>query len=182
MGFDENPFTKFSAEEEVEYLSKIYHNPRYFSVLLDEIKNNNTRVIFGERGSGKSALMFSIRDALQENAEVRESNLIISIDDYSFLLYKGNHINKRWNIFLIRNLLKTLIPTLLAQNKNLSELEKIDKEKLSFCVQNFYQTISKTEFDKFQQTHKFYNETLNPALNSLLSPPFPPLILINSEC
>lgn len=84
MGFKENPFTKYSAEEEVEYLSEIYHNPKYFSVLLDELKNNNTRVIFGERGSGKSALMIAIRDALQKDAEAQKSNLIITLDDYSF--------------------------------------------------------------------------------------------------
>lgn len=169
MGFTENPFTKFSAEEEAEYLSKIYHNPKYFSGLLDEVKNNNTRVIFGERGSGKSALMIAIRDALQLDEEARKLNLIVNIDDYSFLVSKGNHINKKWIIFLIQNLLKTTIPTLLAQNKSLNELDKIDQEKLSFCVLNFYQTISKTEFENFQITHNLYNEAINPALNSLLS-------------
>lgn len=86
-----------------------------------------------------------------------------------FLISKSNHLNKKWIIFLIRNLLKTVIPTLLTQNKNLSELEKIDQEKLSFCVLNFYQTISNTEFENFQTTHKFYNETINPVFNTLLS-------------
>lgn len=37
MGFDENPFAKFSAEEEIGYLRKIYYDPKYFSVLLDEM-------------------------------------------------------------------------------------------------------------------------------------------------
>lgn len=169
MKLTENPFLKFSAEEEATYISKIYYNPQYFSGLLDEIKGNNTRVVFGERGSGKSAMMIAIKDKFQENENKQENNLSIVIDDYSFLISRGNNIRKRWLIFLIRNLLKIFIQTMLVQKRDLSKLDKIEKEKLTFIIMNFYQTISQTDFTKFQTSHKIYNDTINPVMNTAIN-------------
>ncbi|MBI4209961.1 MAG: hypothetical protein HY544_00445, partial [Candidatus Diapherotrites archaeon] len=137
-------------------------------VLRDEIKNNNTRIIFGERGVGKSALMIAINGNLQETSE-NGYVLITVIDEYSYLISQGNNLNKKWRIFLIRNLLKTFIQTTLLKNLSISRLDKIEKEKLSFIILNFYQTISKTEFYKFQTNSNYYNNFVNPALNTFLS-------------
>lgn len=41
LGFNENPFSKYSAEEEKTYLGSIYETPRYYSTLLSEISEGN---------------------------------------------------------------------------------------------------------------------------------------------
>jgi len=79
MGFFSNPFSRFSAEEEIDYLAKIYHKPKYFSVLLDEIKGNNSRIIFGDRGAGKSALMVAVKNKVEESGEAKDFLLITCV-------------------------------------------------------------------------------------------------------
>jgi len=68
---------------------------------------------------------------------------------------------------LIRNLLKSLLPCLLQKDKNL--FDKTEREKLSFIVTNFYQTISKSEFERICGSYKTYNEVVNPALNTVIN-------------
>jgi hypothetical protein len=36
LGLNQNPFSKFSAEEELEYLKDIYVTPKYFNSLFSD--------------------------------------------------------------------------------------------------------------------------------------------------
>jgi len=167
MGFEENPFSRFNAEEELEYLSEIFFEPKYFSTILQDIFKNNSRYVFGERGSGKSALMFKIIDELKN-----KDSLTILIDEYKFLLGKGNNLSWRYCVFLIKTLIRNLLQDMLINNKNINNLNPIEKEKLSFIIKNFFNTISKKEFERFQEIRSFgkiYQEYVNPAVNSILS-------------
>lgn len=66
MGFNENPFNKYSAEEELKYLSEMYQKPTYYESLLSEISEGNSRYLLGERGIGKSALMYYLISDLKK--------------------------------------------------------------------------------------------------------------------
>lgn len=167
MGFDRHPFSKFSAEEEIDYLSNIFHSPNYYQTILQDILENNTRLIFGERGIGKSALLYKLLEEIQ--AKNKDTSLTILIDDYSYLVQSGNNLRKKYLIFLTRALLKDLLNKLLATNKSVNSLDEVKKEKLSFLIQNFSKRISKKEFLKFQESHRIYNDLINPILNNLLS-------------
>ncbi len=67
MGFTSNPFSRFSAEEEKEYLEEIYIKPRYYRTVYNDIKDGTSRFIIGERGIGKTALMLNLEQDLEKN-------------------------------------------------------------------------------------------------------------------
>lgn len=85
LGFTKNPFSKFSAEEEQIYLKEIYEVPRYYSTLLEEIAEGNSRYLLGERGVGKSALMFYLIEDLREKGVYP-----VLIDEYDGIPTKNN--------------------------------------------------------------------------------------------
>ncbi len=167
MGFKENPFSKFSAEEETEYLKEIFYEPKYYSTILQDIGGNNSRYIFGERGSGKSALMFRLIEDLAEN----KKGLIILIDSYNEFVGKGNHLSVKYLLLFIRRIIRALVQDLLVRGESISSLDAINKEKMAFIINNFFSTISRKEFEKFQENigKKLYNELGNPLINNILS-------------
>ena len=168
MGFNKNPFQNLSAEQEISYIEQIYYNPSYFTSIFSAIKDNNTNFIFGNRGSGKSALMFKIIEELQKEDKESEKNLSVLIDNYSSLLNPNTNLNKYY-ILLIKAILRTYMTNLLLKQIGIERLDKINREKLAVLIENFYTTISKTEFDMFRTTHKLYNEIINPTINSFLN-------------
>ena len=60
-----DPFSKFSAEEEKDYLKDIFYYPPFYRQLLSLLKEGNSRFILGQRGQGKSAIIYRLFDDLQ---------------------------------------------------------------------------------------------------------------------
>ena len=85
MGFEKNPFSKFSAEDERAYLKEIYETPRFYQTLVDELIEGNSRYLLGERGVGKSALMFYLIEDLKSKGIYP-----ILIDEYDETPIKNN--------------------------------------------------------------------------------------------
>lgn len=166
-----NPFSRFSAEEEIEYLDEIYYLPNYFKPLFADIKNGHTRFILGARGIGKTALLIKLVKQLDRN-----NIFTIIIDDYDnipnekngkyFLKYTIKRIVREYCILISNS------PTLMKKLKN------SDKEKLTFFIENFFDTITPNEYLKYVDiTSKYkskkwiiktYNFIVYPV-NSLLS-------------
>jgi len=48
--FKEHPFSKFSAEEEIEYLNDIYFKANYYSEIFNNLKTSSSRFIIGSIG------------------------------------------------------------------------------------------------------------------------------------
>ena len=108
LGFRENPFSRFSAEEEIEYLEKIYIQPRYFQTLMTDLINGSSRFIFGERGSGKSALILELcRELSKRNV------LPVLIDKYDDIPLENN--DKHLLLLIIRSILTNFV-VLLTKN------------------------------------------------------------------
>lgn len=164
MGFEENPFARFSAEEELSYLTDIFIEPKFFATILSDITCGSSRYIFGERGSGKSALMFKLISELQ-----KKGGLIALVDSYAFVLERGNAAQKRYITLLLRTLVRAFVQDIIIKGGDIkSKLNDSEMEKISFLVQNFYSTISSREMKKFQTTHKIY-DAISPIANSVLS-------------
>lgn len=167
IGFKANPFSRVSAEDELSYLDKIFFKPKYFTTILGDIQSNNSRYIFGERGNGKSALMF------QMIAETKKNRALVAlIDNYTLLFEGANNTFNKYLILMMQRLTQSLVQELLISNENINALDQTLKEKFAFFVNNFYQTTSKTEFEKYQEIHKIkekYNQYVNPLLNQLIS-------------
>ncbi len=125
MGFEKNPFSKFSAEDERNYLKEIYEKPRFYQTLLDELAEGNSRYLLGERGVGKSALMFYLIEDLK------------SRDIYPVLIdeYDGTQIkNNGYDLLLLveRNIVTKLGVELLCNKSKIKDLLRIIEKNWHF--------------------------------------------------
>jgi hypothetical protein len=172
LGFRTNLFSKYSAEEETEYLDKVYVTPKYFNSLYTNLRDASSRFIIGSRGSGKTALIMQLKNTL-------DSNNVFSylIDNFENIPIKENE--KHFLYEIIQGLISDF-SLILSKNPNLlSKLDKYDKEKLSFFVQEFFKTLSKREYltrnnkiARFKTKNFFinlYNNALNKPINYLIS-------------
>ena len=172
MGFVENPFNKSSAEEEIKYINKIYKKPNYYSSLLSEIEDGNSRIVFGERGIGKSAMMLNLQNDLKN-----KDLLVIVIDDYDDIPLKTNDFDLL--LVVVEKIVQTLSIELLKNPIKVKKLNKIEKEKLSLFISLFFNKMSSLEFEELYNTvqrHKIknlfkqlYNKVLCKIVNTTVS-------------
>lgn len=163
LGFEGNPFSNFSAEEEKTYLKEIYEKPRYYQTLLTEVSEGNSRYLFGERGIGKSALMYYLME------DLRQKNVFsILIDEYDGIPLKnngGSFLNQ-----VEQNIITKLGVELLCEKKRIKKLDKDERDKLAFLINVFFKTLGKTRikqlYEEVSQTKKinFYKKIFNSFL------------------
>lgn len=172
LGFFQNPFSTFSAEEELKYLNDIFNPPRYYNSLYTDLKNGSSRFIFGERGSGKTTLMYKLKEELFD-----KDVFSVLIDEYDDIPIKKN---ARQLLLKIAKILVIHYSIYLLKNPRLvKSLDKYDKEKLAFIINNFFVTLSKNEFNKIYNTvtrykrknliKNFYNWVLCRPINITIS-------------
>jgi len=172
LGLNQNPFSKFSAEEELEYLKDIYVTPKYFNSLFSDLKSGSSRFIIGSRGSGKTALMHQLKTNL-DNSNV----FVLFIDNFDGIPTKENEKH------LIYNIIQKIVTDfciIISQNpKSIKKLNEFEKEKLSFFIEQFFKTLSRKEYeDRNDKVKKFktknfikniYNNFFNKPINFLIS-------------
>lgn len=172
LGFTTNLFSKFSAEEELEYLDKVYVTPKYFNSLYTNLKDASSRFIIGSRGSGKTALIIQLKNALDGN-----NVFTYLIDNFENIPIKDNE--KHFLYEIIQGVVSDFSLVLSKNPKLLRKLDNYEKEKLSFFVQEFFKTLSKREYlqrnnriERFKTKNFFvnvYNNLLNKPINYLIS-------------
>lgn len=172
LAFKSNPFSKFSAEEELDYLDKVYVTPKYFNSLYTNLKSASSRFIIGSRGSGKTALINQLKNALDNN-----NVLTLLIDNFESIPIKDN--DKYFLFEIIQGLVQTYSLVLSKNPVLVNKLDKFEKEKLSFFIQEFFKTLSKREYlernnkiKRFKTSNFFknlYNDFLNAPVNYLIS-------------
>ena len=116
MGFTDNPFSRFSAEEEIDYLNNIYVNPRYYNTIFKDIKDGSSRFIIGERGIGKSALMFNLRKDFSDKV------FSVIIDEYGGVKVKENQ--KELILCTMEKMVTQLGVSLIKNKKNCKVIRK----------------------------------------------------------
>ena len=168
----QNPFSKFSAEEELEYLSKIYVSPKYFNTLFSDLKSGSSRFIIGSRGSGKTALLNQLMDNLRS-----ENVYVHFFDEYDGIPIKSNGTHFLYRV--IQTLVTDFCFNLSQNRRSLKKLSSFEKEKLSFFVSQFFKTLSRREYEernnavkKFKTKNffkKIFNQVFNSPINFLLS-------------
>lgn len=172
LGFKTNLFSKFSAEEELEYLDKVYVTPKYFNSLYTNLKDASSRFIIGSRGSGKTALILQLKNALDNN-----NVFTFLLDNFESIPTKSNE--KHFLYEIIQGIISDFSLNLSKNPSLLKKLDKYDKEKLSFFIQEFFKTLSKREYLSRNNTIKrfktknvlidFYNNILNKPINYFVS-------------
>lgn len=172
LGFKTNLFSKYSAEEELNYLNEVYVTPKYFNSLYSNLKDASSRFIIGSRGSGKTALIIQLKKELDEH-----NVFTFLIDNFENIPTKNNE--KYFLLEIIQGIVSDY-SLVLSKNPNLlRKLDKYDKERLSFFVEQFFKTLSKREYlnrnnniKRFQTKNliiNFYNNILNSPINYLMS-------------
>lgn len=176
LGFKDNPFSRFSAEEEREYLNDIFQTPKYFQTIYTDIKEGSTRFIVGERGIGKSALMFRLKERLES-----ENVLTLLIDRYDNFKLEDNE--RDFLIETIKQLINFMSVFMFTQKETVKKLSKYDKEKLAFFISEFFDTLSQSELEKVYNNATKFKRTnfIKRVFNSLLLKPVNIIISATSE-
>lgn len=172
MGFNENPFNKYSAEEELKYLSEMYQKPTYYESLLSEISEGNSRYLLGERGIGKSALMYYLISDLK-----KKQIFAILIDEFDGIPIKNNGCQ----ILCLteEKIITELGIDLLCDKSRLKRLDKYEREKLAFLINLFFESLGRSKFEKLYEKvsctqrrnffKKIYNKFVIRTINMILS-------------
>lgn len=176
LGFNKHPFMNFSAEEETEYLNQIYEVPTYYQSLLTEIVEGNSRYLFGERGAGKSALMFYIMGESKQRGAYP-----VLIDRYDGIPIKNNGVELLLSIekTIINKMSVDMFKDCRKTRRKIKGLSKHEKDILSYVLVNYFDPLSKSEYERIvissrQNTvttllRKVYNSILVRILNGILS-------------
>lgn len=171
LGLKDNPFSRFSAEEEIDYLDKIYYKPKYFQPLYSDISNGHTRYILGARGVGKTALLLKLKNQLDK------SNVFsILIDEYEGIPLKGNA--KYFLDNTIRRIVTSYCVSIVNTRYLVKKLKGSEKAKLAFFIENFFNPLTTKEFEYYLnkaskiKIKNFWIRTWNffsKPINSILS-------------
>ena len=149
LGFRKNPFSKRSAEQELEFLEDIFYEPNYYQTLMQNLSSGDSRFIIGQRGHGKTAVI----NKLVEDLERKHDQFVIKIDRFDTIPVKRNETAF---LKLILQVSITKLGIFLVKNDHLvRRLNSNDREKLALLLRFFFKTLSKKEYtDTYDNIHK----------------------------
>lgn len=142
----DNPFARFSAEEEEDLLS-IFFKPRYYDALKSNAKQGNSRILVGQRGLGKSATIHMLFEDLKVN---RTLPILIT-------RYEGIPLSNNKGFFLykiVQSLTKRLSEHLYKNRNEAKLLSKEQQNYLSYLVEMFYDEEVAEDYLKEAKTIK----------------------------
>lgn len=142
LGFINNPFSKKSSEQEIEFLKDIFYEPNYYKSLIFSLGNGDSKFIIGQRGHGKTAIINNIFNDLNEY----DDYLVVIIDRYESIPEKNNE--KYFIYLIIQTIIHHICIELYNKKSAIKKLSKTDKAKLCFFIQSFFNPISKEEFEE----------------------------------
>lgn len=137
--FRSNPFAQYSAEEEKNILEDIFYEPKYYRSLLSILSMNSSRFLLGQRGDGKSVVIYKLFKDLSNN-----ETLPILITRYDEIPLKDNE--KHFLCVILRALTIEISKKILTNKKSSRKLSKYQKERLSVYIKLFYSGVFSNEF------------------------------------
>src|SRR5690606_6374269 len=142
LKFKKNPFSTFSAEEERKFLDDVFIYPNNYNSLRSDIIENRSRFIIGARGIGKTALIYKLKSELEQN-----NVFAVLIDDFEGIPTKNN--KRQFLKLMITESIKLFCATISKNPSLLKNLDKKDKEKLSFIIAEFFRSLSIREYEEY---------------------------------
>lgn len=171
LKFKKNPFSTFSAEQERKFLDDVFIYPNNYNSLRSDVIENRSRFIIGARGIGKTALIYKLKSELEQN-----NVFTILIDDFEGLPLKNN--KRHFLKLMISESIKLYCATISKNPSLLKNLNKKDKEKLSFIIAEFFKSLSIREYEEYyNKATKFktrnllrnvYNKLFHKPINLLI--------------
>lgn len=167
----ENPFLQRSAEDELDFLREIYYKPMYYDELIDNAIHGASRMLVGQRGLGKSATIHILFKELKQKKTL--PLLITRYDDIPL-----NHNEAYFLYKIMQSLCNGIASHLFVNSKDRKKLSKIQKERLAFFIELFFDPQTSDEYilyaKEIKNKHKWnflriiYNKSL-PLINGLLN-------------
>jgi hypothetical protein len=167
-----SPFANYSAEEELEILDDIYFEPKYYSELIELLSSGVSRFILGKRGQGKSATIYKLFNDLSKNHTLP---LLIMRYDGIPLTKNENHILYR----IMQTLTIGIAKHLFEHKKDKNKLTKLQRERISFFIELFYEEHCSNQFIESAKTIKqkkslnkwfrIFNRSFLQLVNALLN-------------
>ena len=171
LKFKKNPFSTFSAEQERKFLDDVFIYPNNYNSLRSDIIENRSRFIIGARGIGKTALIYKLKSEIEQN-----NVFAVLIDDFEGIPTKNN--KRHFLKLMIAESIKLFCATVSKNPSLLKNLDKKDKEKLSFIIAEFFRSLSMREYeDYYNKATKFksrnfirniYNKLFHKPINLLI--------------
>lgn len=140
-----DPFSKLSAEEELGALDSLFYTPSFYGELITLAKNGNSRFILGQRGDGKSSIIYKLEKDLKN-----QNTLPILITRYD-----GYPTNKNECFFLYsitQALTFEIAKHLFERPKDRKRLNKAQRAQLSLFIQAFYDSYTAPQFVELAKT------------------------------
>lgn len=141
FGLSDYPFNLYTAENEGDYIKKLFVHPLNYDTIKSSFDGNRSIVIQGNRGTGKTAL---ISDLIQ-NVNT-PNHLICVIDDYSDL--NINPSTGEYYLMLIKTLVSTLFNRLFVDIKRIRVLTRDEKVFLSCLLSEYTDSVTKEELKR----------------------------------
>lgn len=136
LNLNQNPFSNFTTENESDKFSSIFTHPNDYESIIDNLSSNNSIIILGDRGAGKTALLKDLQSKVEKNKCISAN-----ITDFSSL--KQNFESKDLYHFLITKITVQLFSSLANQKVRIKKLDEEEKILLSYLLKNFVPQISK---------------------------------------
>lgn len=180
INLTENPFTKFSAEEELEILDSIFYKPAFYSDMRSLLMEGNSRSILGQRGQGKSVLVHKLNKDL-----VRKGCLPLMIHRYDGIPLTDNACYFLYKIAQAFTL--ELARKFVDRTLSIADIPKELQEKFFALVELFYDRqwapsfMESMECIKKKKTENIVKAWFNRKLVNLINPMLNNGLLIGGE-
>lgn len=139
FGLDRYPFSVFTAEEEKDFLREAFVQPLAYSPAIQAAREGKNIFLYGERGTGKTALLFELVNVRSSIAKV------IQVTDFADL----PKIPERADVYglyisaLAGMIFSQLLPHMSNLLSNGPKLDRDDKILLSYLLRNHTTTLSR---------------------------------------
>ncbi|CAB3884686.1 ATP-binding protein [Achromobacter denitrificans] len=139
LGLDKYPFSVFTAEEEKDFLRVAFVRPLAYSPAIQAAREGKNIFLYGERGTGKTALLFELMRERSKNAKV------VQVSDFAEL----PKVPERADVYglYVSTLADIIFKKLLPQMSNLMfdrpRLDRDDKVLISYLLKNHTTTLSR---------------------------------------
>ncbi len=175
-----NPFSKMSAEEEIDFIDEIFYKPRYYDEVIGLFTSGISRFIIGKRGQGKSMLIHNLFN------DLKDLNILsILITRYDEIPLEKNENHFLYSI--MQSLTIELSKFLLKNPDEYNKLSKNEKNRIAFFIELFYKDKWNSEFIEYARIIKkrksanLFRRIINKTFLGIINSTINGTVLISSQ-
>ncbi len=136
FGLLEYPFAIYTTENEKDKVNDLFISPNDYAPIIESFNKGLTMIIIGNRGTGKTALLYDLI-----NKQNSSDNIICSLEDYSDLSINSD-LTDFYKLIITKLSIK-LFDTLITQKYRIKELNKEERLLLSFLLKNYVKGVTR---------------------------------------